>query len=925
MSAPEKIRTRHTMTTLLLIDGSNYLFRAFHALPPLATSRGEPTGAIKGFNGMLKTVFDIVKPDFAACVFDASGKNFRHDIYPQYKANRPPMPDELRVQIAPIFELIKLKGIPLLQIAGVEADDVLATLAVKGEKAGMDVVIATGDKDLAQMVTDHVTLINTMSRTRYDRQGVFEKYGVYPERIIDYLALMGDKVDNVPGINKCGPKTAAKWIAEYGSMDNLLAHAQEIKGKIGEHLREGMGFLDVARRLVTINSAAPGVQLAPTDLVVQGENAAGLEAFFVRWEMRSGARKKVQPLGAASQPGLFDAPAIPNDVQAPASAPAASVQTAGSVARTRQELAELALRLKQSAQNTFPTAVAVLCDRLNAINELPVGMSFAVSALESCYVPLGHADGSNAERSDVLELLGPWFAGESAKVFYNAKFDGHVLENFGLPAHGRVDDASLMSYVLEAHLKHDFSKIAARYLASAAPDQTDVLGKGAARRAASSLSVEEAAGTFCSIAVKLHAAAAVMLEKLAVDHGLLHIYEDIELPVMRVLQKMERTGVLVDAHKLSQQSSQLGTAIEAVKAKIDEIVGEPFNPGSPKQLAHILFEKQGLPVKKKTASGTPSTDEEVLSELALDYPLPKLVLEYRALSKLKSTYTDKLAGLADAQGRVHTTFGQTTAVTGRLASSEPNLQNIPVRTTEGRRVREAFVAPAGCKILSADYSQIELRIMAHISGDEGLLNAFRLGRDIHRATAAEVFGTALEDVTAQQRRMAKVINFGLIYGMSAFGLAQNLGLERSVAAHYISEYFARYPKVAQYMEQTRVKARTQGYVQTAFGRRLWLPDITSSRAPVRAAAERAAINAPMQGTAADLIKMAMVAVDKWLTAQGLKSRMILQVHDELILEVPEEEVPVMKQKVAELMAGAARLSVPLVAEVGVADNWEAAH
>ena len=479
--------------------------------------------------------------------------------------------------------------------------------------------------------------------------------------------------------------------------------------------------------------------------------------------------------------------------------------------------------------------------------------------------------------------------------------------------------------MLEAHLKHDFSKIAARYLATAAPDQENVLGKGASRRAASSLARGEAAQTFCGIASMLHAAAAVMRARLAGDHGLQHIYEAVELPVMRVLQKMERTGVLIDAGRLAEQSAQLADKIAAVRARIDAIVGEPFNPASPRQLAHILFEKLGLPVKKKTASGAPSTDEEVLSALALDYPLPKAILEYRALAKLKSTYTDKLAGLADEQGRIHTTFGQTTAVTGRLASSDPNLQNIPVRTEEGRRVREAFVAPAGCRILSADYSQIELRIMAHISGDEGLLKAFCEGRDIHRATAAEVFGVPLEAVTAEQRRMAKVINFGLIYGMSAFGLAQNLGLERSVAAHYIEQYFARYPKVAQYMQQTRTKARTQGYVETAFGRRLWLPDIASSRAPVRAGAERAAINAPMQGTAADLIKMAMVAVDDWLVREGRKSRLILQVHDELILEVTDEEVDEMRVKIPELMAGVARLRVPLVAEVGVADNWEAAH
>ncbi len=918
------------MTTVLLIDGSNYLFRAFHALPPLATSRGEPTGAIKGFNGMLKTVFDIVKPDFAACVFDAPGKNFRHEIYPEYKANRPPMPDELRVQIAPIFELITLKGIPLLQIPGVEADDVLATLARRAEAGGMQAVIATGDKDLAQMVSENITLINTMSRTRYDREGVFEKYGVYPERIIDYLALMGDKVDNVPGIQKCGPKTAAKWIAQYGSLDNLLAHASEIPGKIGENLRAGMGFLDVARRLVTIDSDAKAVTEAPGDLTLRPADAAGLEAFFVRWEMRSGAARK--RAAAAPQPGLFDAPAIPQDAaQPPAASTAAARAGKAVIAAGRKELEELAARLKDqnspetAAEAVFPVAVALASDREDAMHEKPAGIAIAISALESFYVPLAHKDADNASIDDVRELLGPWFSGDARKVFYSAKFDAHLLANLGITLSAGVDDVSVMSYVLEAHLKHDFSKIAARHLATPAEDQSDILGKGASRREAASLSVEEAAAAFCSVACKLHAASAVMRVKLAGDHGLQHIYEDIELPVMRVLQKMERTGVLIDAQKLVGQSAKLSQEIEEVRAKIDALVGEPFNPGSPKQLAHILFDKLGLPVKKKTASGTPSTDEEVLSELALDYPLPKLVLQFRALSKLKSTYTDKLPALADAEGRVHTTFGQTTAVTGRLASSEPNLQNIPVRTPEGRRVREAFIAPTGCRILSADYSQIELRVMAHISGDEGLLNAFRLGRDIHRATAAEVFGVALDAVTSEQRRMAKVINFGLIYGMSAFGLAQNLGVERSVASHYIEEYFARYPKVAEYMQLTRDKARTQGYVETAFGRRLWLPDIASSRAPVRAAAERAAINAPMQGTAADLIKMAMVSVERWLTESGSKSRMILQVHDELILEVPDDEVEQMRAKIPELMAGVAKLRVPLVAEVGVADNWEAAH
>lgn len=915
------------MSTILLIDGSNYLFRAFHALPPLATSRGEPTGAIKGFNGMLKTVFDVVRPDYAACVFDASGKNFRHEIYPEYKANRPPMPEELRVQIAPIFELIALKGIPLLQISGVEADDVLATLARRAESRGMSAVIATGDKDLAQVVDERVTLINTMTRTRYNREGVFEKYGVYPERIIDYLALMGDKVDNVPGISKCGPKTAAKWIAEYGSLDALVERAGEVKGKIGENLRAGLGFLDVARRLVTINTDAPGVDVEPESLVVKPADEAGLQRFFVRWEMRSGARAArpapARTPAAPVQPGLFEGAA---DSGSAAAAPLVQ-REAGRIITTRGELEALAARLRalDETPGALPAAAALLADRQNAMRERPVGIAVALSALESVYIPLAHAEGENALPEDVRAALGPWLQGDGRKVFYNAKLDAHLLANIGIRLAGAVDDVSVMSYVLEAHLKHDFSKIAARYLATAAPDQENVLGKGASRRAASSLARGEAAQTFCGIASMLHAAAAVMRARLAGDHGLQHIYEAVELPVMRVLQKMERTGVLIDAGRLAEQSAQLADKIAAVRARIDAIVGEPFNPASPRQLAHILFEKLGLPVKKKTASGAPSTDEEVLSALALDYPLPKAILEYRALAKLKSTYTDKLAGLADEQGRIHTTFGQTTAVTGRLASSDPNLQNIPVRTEEGRRVREAFVAPAGCRILSADYSQIELRIMAHISGDEGLLKAFCEGRDIHRATAAEVFGVPLEAVTAEQRRMAKVINFGLIYGMSAFGLAQNLGLERSVAAHYIEQYFARYPKVAQYMQQTRTKARTQGYVETAFGRRLWLPDIASSRAPVRAGAERAAINAPMQGTAADLIKMAMVAVDDWLVREGRKSRLILQVHDELILEVTDEEVDEMRVKIPELMAGVARLRVPLVAEVGVADNWEAAH
>lgn len=918
------------MPKLLLVDGSNYLFRAFHALPPLTTSKGEPTGAIKGFNGMLRTVHEAVSPDCEICVFDAKGKNFRHELFEQYKANRPPMPEELRSQIEPIFELVKLQGWPLLQIEGVEADDVLGTLAVQAVAAGWDVVIATGDKDLAQLVGDRIQLINTMSKTVLDREGVFEKYGVYPERVIDYLALMGDKVDNVPGINKCGPKTAAKWIAEYGSLDNLVANADSVKGKIGEYLREGIPFLDLAKKLVTISTQAP-VTFDPVAFAKKDPDAQALAQFYARWEMsgsagRRAARtpKKVVP---TMTPDLFAAPSIPTEgawetTPAPVSVVADDVR----VVRTAEEIAVLADELNATAADRFPVAVWVAGNSASPMHDAAVGVAFAINPLRTVYVPLAHQEGQNADAKALCERLAPWFAGTTAKVFFDAKRCQHLLANAGLPVAGTVHDAMLMSYVLEAHLKHNFAKIVARTAGLSAQDDEALYGKGASKVDAAAVPMQDTAAFGVRTAALLRTAASVMWVKLAEDEALLSIYRDMELPVMQVLTGMERTGVLIDRDKLAQQSKELSERIDEVKAKIEEIAGGAFNPASPKQLAQVLFEKLQLPVKKKTASGTPSTDEEVLSELALDYPLPKLILEFRALSKLKSTYTDKLPQMADAaDGRVHTTFGQATAVTGRLASSEPNLQNIPVRTAEGRRVREAFVAKPGCKLISADYSQIELRIMAHISQDEGLLRAFREGKDIHRATAAEVFGTQPENVTPEQRRMAKVINFGLIYGMSAFGLAQNLGIERRMASHYIEEYFARYPGVARYMQQTRSAAHAQGYVQTAFGRRLWLPDILSSRPAVRAGAERAAINAPMQGTAADLIKRAMVSLDRWLKEQHLKSRLILQVHDELILEVPEDEVELVKQNVAGIMQSAASLSVPLLAEVGVADNWEAAH
>lgn len=917
------------MPKLLLVDGSNYLFRAFHALPPLSTSKGEPSGAIKGFNGMLKTVHDIVSPDCEICVFDAKGKNFRHDLYPQYKANRPPMPEELRSQIEPIFELVKLQGWPLLQIDGVEADDVLGTLAVQARAAGWEVVIATGDKDMAQLVGDRISLINTMTKTVLDREGVFEKYGVYPERIIDYLALMGDKVDNVPGINKCGPKTAAKWIAEYGSLEGVVHSADQVKGKIGEYLREGLPFLELARELVTINTTAP-ITFDAQAFRKQDPDEDGLRRFYTRWEMSGGvAKKSSRPKKNSSSSftaDLFALPEIPTDGIVAETIPAASSSESIRIVRSAEDIKRLASELEAAADNRFPVAVWVAGDNVNAMHDEAVGIAFALTPLVTAYLPLSHQSGQNADRQAVRDYLAAWFSGTSAKLFFDAKRSLHMLANSGLQVSGCVHDAMLMSYVLEAHLKHNFSKLAARTAAVSAEDDETFYGKGAAKRAAATITIDETAVFGTRIASVLRTAASVMLVKLEQDETLMDIYRELELPVMHVLAAMERTGVLVDCDKLTLQSNELAQRIESVKSKIEEIAGGAFNPASPKQLAQVLFEKLQLPVKKKTASGAPSTDEEVLTELALDYPLPKLILEFRALTKLKNTYTDKLPLMADVvDGRVHTTFGQATAVTGRLASSEPNLQNIPVRTAEGRRVREAFIAKAGCKLISADYSQIELRIMAHISQDPGLLQAFRDGLDIHRATAAEVFGVPADAVTSEQRRMAKVINFGLIYGMSAFGLAQNLGIERRMAAHYIEEYFARYPGVARYMQETRNKAHAQGYVETAFGRRLWLPDILSSRPAVRAGAERAAINAPMQGTAADLIKKAMVSVAQWLKQESLSSRLILQVHDELILEVPEEEVERVKEKLPELMRSAAELSVPLLAEVGVADNWEEAH
>ena len=917
------------MKTALLVDGSNYLYRAYHGLPDLRTSAGEPTGAIKGFANMLHMIREMVKPDFAACIFDAHGKTFRDAIYSDYKANRPPMPEDLASQVEPIHEMIKALGWPLLQGPGIEADDVIGTLAAQAQAAGIKVFIATGDKDMSQLVNDQVVIINTMTRQVLDPEGVKAKYGVSPDRIIDYLSLMGDAVDNVPGIYKCGPKTAAKWINDFGSLNEVIARAGEVKGKAGEYLREGLPFLPTARALVTIKTDADLSTFVPegiSSLSFTEENRTFLQNFYARWEMQQ-SKKKVdreakekkkaqKPEEISDTLDLFASIAQEDTSVVPQ-----KLTTDTSVIVTDETLGDLITELTQTDQ---PVAFEVFADKTDGMHACAVGIGLRVSNT-AYYLPLAHQTGANI----TIQTLKTWFDSAAPKVTCEAKFARHALTNAGYSLAANTHDITLLSYVLEAHMKHDVANLALRWLKADVASLEDLLGKGVKARKASETTVEEAAAFMAQRTQAIADLYAVLAERVNADAGLKTIYETIELPTQDVLFKMERNGVLIDSLRLSAQSDALGDEIVLIEEQCRSMAGHDFNLASPKQLSHVLFEELQLPVPpktKKTTTGGYSTGEEVLQQLALDYPLPKAILEFRRLSKLKSTYTDKLPLMVFGKtGRVHTTFGQTTAVTGRLASSDPNLQNIPVRTKEGRQVREAFVAESGKQIISADYSQIELRIMAHLSGDEGLLRAFHDGLDIHRATAAEVFGVTVGAVTPDQRRMAKVINFGLIYGMSAFGLASNLGIEPQAAKVYIDRYFARYPKVKAYMDETRALAHRQGFVQTAFGRRLWLPDIQSSRAQVRAAAERAAINAPMQGTAADLIKKAMIAVQAWLETEKLKSLLVLQVHDELVLEVPDEEVSRVKEKLPQLMQGVATLKVPLLAEVGVGESWESAH
>jgi DNA polymerase I len=909
------------MKTLLLVDGSSYLYRAFHAMPDLRNRKGEPTGAVYGVLNMLRRLHKDYAADYSACVFDAKGKTFRDVAYPQYKANRPSMPADLVSQIEPLHHAIRAMGWPILVVEGVEADDVIGTLAVEAQKLGMRTVISTGDKDITQLVNPHVTLVNTMSNEILDEAGVEKKFGVKPERIVDYLTLVGDAVDNVPGVEKVGPKTAVKWLTQYGTLDSVIAHAAEFGGVVGGNLRKSLDWLPQARQLLTIKC---DVEL-PVKLEALGHvqpDKAKLVDLYERFEFKTWRGELEGGSGTEAGATMTETTAV---VRVATDAPPAVARNYETIL-TDQQLADWLTRIQAAPLVSFDTETT----SLDPMQARLVGMSFAIEPGCAAYLPLAHNYAGAPQQlglDAVLAKLRPWLEdARASKVGQNLKYDAHVLANHGIRLDGVAHDTLLQSYVLESHKPHDMDSMAARHLGVKTITFEEVAGKGAGQIGFDQVSVERAseyAAEDADITLQLHRTLYPQVEN---DAKLMKIYRDIEMPVMKVLHTMERHGVLIDTRLLDVQSRELGLKMMDIEAAAHRQAEQPFNLNSPKQIQEILFTKQGLPVIKKTPGGTPSTDEDVLAQLALDYPLPKLLLEYRGIAKLKSTYTDKLPRMMNpVTGRVHTNYAQAVAITGRLSSTEPNLQNIPVRNAEGRRIREAFVAPAGSCIVSADYSQIELRIMAHISQDASLLRAFEAGEDIHRATAGEIFSVEPDKVDAEQRRYAKVINFGLIYGMSAFGLAGQLGIERSAAQQYMERYFARYPGVAEYMRVTREKAREQGYVETVFGRRLWLAEIRSSNGARRQGAERAAINAPMQGTAADLIKMAMIAVQSWLESERLATKLIMQVHDELVLEVPDAELATIQANLPGLMCGVAQLSVPLVVEMGTGPNWDQAH
>ncbi|WP_127233022.1 DNA polymerase I [Neisseria meningitidis] len=926
--------------TLLLVDGSSYLYRAYHAMGQnLTAPDGAPTGALYGVLNMLRRLRSEYPHDYCAVVFDAKGKNFRHQMFEEYKATRPPMPDDLRPQAEALPDLVRLTGWPVLVIGQVEADDVIGTLAKQGAEHGLRVIVSTGDKDMAQLVDERVTLVNTMSGETLDIEGVKAKFGVRPDQIRDYLALMGDKVDNVPGVEKCGPKTAVKWLEAYGSLQGVIEHASEIKGKVGENLRAALPRLPLSYDLVTIK----------TDVDLHAELSDGLESLrrtapkwaqlvvdFKRWGFRTWLKEAESRMHEAADGDLFGSDTIGEQAaldmetsseRLPEKAVAPEKLDYQAVT-TEAQFATLLDKLSQAEKIGIDTETT----SLDAMNAALVGISIAFQAGEAVYIPVGHSLTAAPEQLDLQDVLGrlkPHLENPALKkIGQNLKYDQHVFANYGITLNGIAGDAMLASYIIESHLGHGLDELSERWLGLETITYESLCGKGAKQISFADVAIGQAteyAAQDADFALRLEAHLRAQM-----DVKQLEMYEKMELPVAQVLFEMERNGVQIDRAELARQSAELGTELMKLEQEAYAVAGQPFNLNSPKQLQEILFDKMGIPTKglKKTAKGGISTNEAVLEQLAPDYPLPKIILQNRSLAKLKSTYTDKLPEMISPKdGRVHTTYAQAVAITGRLASNNPNLQNIPIRTAEGRRVRRAFTAPQGSVIVSADYSQIELRIMAHLSSDKTLIAAFQNGEDVHRRTAAEVFGTAPENVSSEQRRYAKTINFGLIYGMGQYGLAKSLGIDNLSAKNFIDRYFARYPGVAEYMQRTKEQAAAQGYVETLFGRRLYLPDIRNKNTNARAGAERAAINAPMQGTASDLIKRAMIDVSRWLVSDDLKSKLIMQVHDELVLEVVETELDFVKEKLPQIMAkvDGGLLDVPLVAEVGVGENWEEAH
>jgi DNA polymerase-1 len=909
------------MPKLTLIDGSSYLYRAFHALPPLSNAHGEPTGALFGVVNMLRTTLKA-KPDYVAFVSDASGPTFRNVLYEQYKANRPPMPDDLRAQVEPMLKIVGALGFPILRVSGVEADDVIGTLATQAHEHGIEVLISTGDKDLAQLVRPGITLINTMTNTTMDSAAVVEKFGVKPEQIVDFLSLTGDTVDNVPGVSKCGPKTAAKWLAEYGSLDGVIANADKIGGKIGEYLREALPSLPLSRQLVTIKTDVP-LDFTVQQLALRERDVDALRELYTRYEFKAALKE----LDSATTEVVTTPSPAPAAAETAAAVPEPfAAQGQYELVTTQAQFDAWLARLHDAPLIAFDTETT----SLDPMQADVVGISLSVQSGHACYIPLGHDyPGVPAQlpRNQVLAALKPIFEDPArAKVGQHAKYDMNILSHYGIVVRGLAHDTMLESYVWNATAtRHDMDSLAKKYLGYDTVKYEEVAGKGAKQISFSQVDLDTAcryAAEDADVTLRLHHALWPLLEG---EPKLRKVYEEIEIPLVPVLASMEQRGVLIDVNELRKQSQQLGKRMHELQQDAWKSAGREFNLDSPKQLQAILFDQLGLPAKLKTPTGQPSTNEEALEAIAEEHALPRLILDYRGLAKLRSTYTEKLAEIVNPRtGRVHTSYHQGAVATGRISSTDPNLQNIPVRTEEGRRIRQAFIAPEGWRVLAADYSQIELRIMAHLSGDEGLLRAFQEGGDIHRATAAEVFGLEPDAVTSNQRRAAKAINFGLMYGMSAFGLARQLGVDRGEASDYMARYFSRYPGVHAFMDATRERAHRDGYVETLFGRRLYLENLSSRNQALRAGAERAAVNAPMQGTAADIIKRAMIAVAAWLKDRD-DAHMLMQVHDELVFEVRADAVDTVRDAIRQHMSSAAELHVPLVVDVGVGKNWDEAH